>query len=126
MTTSSENFPDIPPFPDDVATAPLLRLSLQKLLARHETEIQRFFTACKDVGFFYLDLRGPETGDTMLGEADGLFGVGERLYELDVEEKRKYDFSKQNSYFGYKEQGAAVVDRDGSLDRNEFYNVRIR
>jgi isopenicillin N synthase-like dioxygenase len=120
----SENFPDLPPFPEDVPTAPLLRLSLEKLLAHDGPEIERFCTTCEDVGFFYLDLRGTELGDSMLASSDGLFGVGERLFELDLEEKRKYDFSKKNSYFGYKEQGAAVVDRDGNVDRNEFYNVR--
>lgn len=119
----SDNFPDLPPFPEDVPTAPLLRLSLEKLLTRDAEEFQRFCRACEDVGFFYLDLRGAENGDTLLEDAEKLFGVGSRLFDLDLEEKRKYDFSAQNSYFGYKEKGAAIVDRDGNPDRNEFYNV---
>lgn len=119
----SDNFPDIPPFPTDVSTAPLLRLSLENLLNRDKDEFQRFCRACEDIGFFYLDLRGAEKGITILEDAEKLFGVGARLFDLDLEEKRKYDFSAQNSYFGYKEKGAAVVDRDGNPDRNEFYNV---
>lgn len=122
----SDNFPGIPPFPDDVPTAPLLRLSLQKLLEHDEEEFRRFCRACEDVGFFYLDLRGAQKGDTLLEDADKLFGVGARLFDLNLEEKQKYDFSKQNSYFGYKAQGAAVVDREGNRDRNEFYNVRLK
>ncbi|PGH19571.1 hypothetical protein AJ80_03907 [Polytolypa hystricis UAMH7299] len=120
---STENFPGIPPFPDDVPTAPLLRLSLKRLLDRDSDEVQRFNRICEDLGFFYLDFRGTEPGDAILAEADELFNVNERLFKIDLEEKQKYDFSRQNSYFGYKEAGAAVVDRQGNRDRNEFYNV---
>ncbi|OJD10578.1 hypothetical protein ACJ73_09751 [Blastomyces percursus] len=116
-----KNFAGIPPFADDVPCAPLLRLSLEKLLSEDEAEVQRFYSACKDLGFFYLDLRGT----AILADADQLFGIGEQLFELDIDEKRRYDFSKQNSYFGYKETGAAVVDREGNPDRNEFYNVSL-
>jgi hypothetical protein len=110
-----------PPFPDDVTTAPLLRLSLHKLLKRDKAEVERFNRACEDLGFFYLDLEGD--GDSLLTDANELFNVAEALCDLPFEEKEKYDFSSKNSYFGYKAQGAAVVDRNGNLDRNEFYNV---
>ncbi|KKZ63660.1 hypothetical protein EMCG_02028 [[Emmonsia] crescens] len=114
-----KNFAGIPPFAEDVPCAPLLRLSLEKLLSHEEAEVQRFYNACKDLGFFYLDLRGND----ILAEADQLFGIGEQLFELDLDEKRRYDFSKKNSFFGYKETGAAAVDTEGNPDRNEFYNV---
>lgn len=120
------NFPGLPPFPDDVPTAPLLRLSLGKLLARDSAELERLYEASVDIGFFYLDLQDSDHGISLLSDADGLFQVGERLFglfELSLEEKKKYDFSSQNSYFGYKGQGVAVVDKQGNLDRNEFYNV---
>jgi isopenicillin N synthase-like dioxygenase len=114
----------IPPFPDNVPTAPLLRLSLHRLLKRDEAEVERFNRACEDLGFFYLDLEGD--GDSLLRDASQLFDVAEALCDLPSEEKEKYDFSSQKSYFGYKAQGAAVVDRNGNLDRNEFYNVTYR
>ena len=112
-----------PPFPGDVPTAPLLRLSLVKLLQRDPEEVKRFERACEDLGFFYLDLSGP--GDSLLADAGQLFQVGEQLFDLSVEEKTKYDFSQQKSYFGYKGFGANVIDKDGNLDRNEFYNVSV-
>jgi Isopenicillin N synthase and related dioxygenases len=118
------NFPEIPPFPDDVSTAPLLRLSSGKLLAGDPTEYRMLFQASTDIGFFYLDLSDSDQGSSLLGDADNLFQVGERLFELSLEEKNQYDFSGQNSYFGYKAQGAMVVDKQGNPDRNEFYNVR--
>jgi len=122
VKNSSNNFPGIPPFPDDVPTAPLLRLSSGKLLAGDRVEYKRLFQASTDIGFFYLDLSDTKQGSSLLGDADNLFQVGERLFELSLEEKKQYDFSGQNSYFGYKAQGVAVVDKQGNLDRNEFYN----
>jgi isopenicillin N synthase-like dioxygenase len=125
LKDSSNNFLGIPPFPEDVPTAPLLRLSSAKLLAGDPAEYQRLFQASLDIGFFYLDLSDTKQGSSLLSDADNLFQVGERLFELTLEEKRKYDFSKKNSYFGYKAQGAAVVDKHGNLDRNEFYNAGL-
>lgn len=122
-TDIANNFPDLPPFPDDAPTAPLLRLSLAKLLARDSAEYERLFQASVEIGFFYLDLQGSEHGTALLTDADSLFQVGEKLFELDLEEKKRFDFSTLNSYFGYKGQGVAVVDKEGNLDRNEFYNV---
>lgn len=39
------------------------------------------------------------------------------------DEKQKYDFKDQGSYFGYKGLGSGVVDSKGTRDRNEFYNT---
>lgn len=115
----------IPPFPDDVSTAPLLRLSSAKLLAGDPNECERLFKASTDIGFFYLDLSDTEAGSSLLSDADTLFQVGEELFQLSVNEKKQYDFSGQSSYFGYKGQGVTVVDKQGTLDRNEFYNVSL-
>lgn len=113
--------PSPPPFPDSVPTTPLLRLTLSKLLKRDAAELDRFFHACEELGFFYLDLRG--SADELLANADALFDVGKGLFNLSLDEKETFDFSSQNSYFGYKGQGAAVVNAEGDVDRNEFYNV---
>jgi isopenicillin N synthase-like dioxygenase len=121
----ANNFPGIPPFPNDVATAPLLRLSSGKLLAGDPAEYAKLFQASTDIGFFYLDLSDSEQGSALLDDADTLFKLGESVFELSLDEKKKYDFSGQNSYFGYKAQGVVVVDKQGNLDRNEFYNVSL-
>ncbi|KAJ5246327.1 hypothetical protein N7468_001310 [Penicillium chermesinum] len=120
-TMADGNFPGLPPFPDDVPTAPLLRLSLDKLLAGDTEECERLFRSSTDIGFFYLDLR--DAGKQLLADANQLFTVGEQIFGLSLEEKKRYDFSAQNSYFGYKGQGASIVDKAGNLDRNEFYNA---
>lgn len=123
MQKQEDTFPGIPLFPDDVPTAPLLRLSLKNLLAEDEGEIQKLSKACEEIGFFYLDISDASEATNILEDADKLFEIGADLFELPLEEKRKYDFSAQKSYFGYKAQGVGVVDRQGNLDRNEFYNV---
>ncbi|ETI20914.1 hypothetical protein G647_07257 [Cladophialophora carrionii CBS 160.54] len=121
FSAPKQEYENAPRFPDDVPTAPLLRLSLAKLLDQDPEEVNRFVRACEDLGFFYLDLSGP--GDSILADADELFRVGEKLFDLPQEEKKQYDFQQKKSYFGYKGYGANVVDKDGNLDRNEFYNV---
>ncbi|KJK78081.1 hypothetical protein H634G_06664 [Metarhizium anisopliae BRIP 53293] len=108
-----------PPFPDDVPTAPLLRLSLAKLRAREPDEVRRFTAACEALGFFYLDLGG----DAVLQQADALFDAGRALFDLPLAEKARYDFSRLGTYMGYKAVGASVADAAGTLDRNEFYNI---
>ena len=93
-----------PPFPSTVPTALLLCISLSKLLAHDPTEEQRFWGACCDLGFFYLDLRNPDDaetgvdGDGLLRDADALFEVAEDVFGLPVEEKTRYDFAEKGSY----------------------------
>lgn len=123
--SSSLTWPSLPPFPSDIPTAPLHRLSLAKLRSSPE-ESNRLFSSCKDLGFFYLDLRGDTEGEKLLAQADELFDLGPKLYDLGRDELSKYDYKKAGSYAGYKGYGSAVVDEKGNLDRNEFYNVRFR
>jgi isopenicillin N synthase-like dioxygenase len=123
MSSETRDFPGLPPFPKDVATAPLLCLCLQKLLAFDAYEIKRLVEACEDLGFFYLDLQNCGSTSDILDDVDKLFAISKEFFSLSLEEKKKYDFSAQNSYFGYKSQGAVVVDKNGTRDRNESYNV---
>ena len=124
-----DTFPELPPFPETVSTAPLLRISLQKLLDHDPEEQDRCWKACCDLGFFYLDLRttNPSSdainGAALQQNADQLFEVMKGFFDLPVEEKLKYDFADRGSYFGYKGFGAGIIDKKGTKDRNEFYNV---
>lgn len=125
------NFPDLPLFPDNILTAPLLRISLKKLLDQDPSEIDQVWKASRELGFFYLDLRDAVStsaspsinGPSLLQDVNALFTLGEQLFALPVSEKQKYDFMDQGSYYGYKGLGAGVVDKEGTRDRNEFYNI---
>ena len=115
-------FGDLPPFPSNITTAPLYRLSLARL--RDDiAESERLFSASKSLGFFYLDLRNDKEGERLLDKASQLFELGPKLYALGRDKLQKYDYKSQGSYMGYKGYGSAVVDEQGNLDRNEFYNV---
>jgi len=110
-------------FPDDVPTAPLVTINLQRLLNNGKEEHARLFEASKSLGFFYLDLSGCEAGETLLHGSDDMFNLIEHFYALPLDEKRRYDFAAEGSYFGYKGMGAEVIDGKGTRDRNEIYNV---
>jgi isopenicillin N synthase-like dioxygenase len=114
----------LPPFPNDVEIAPLVTISLKNLIAHNEEEHARLFSASKSLGFFYLDMRGCSDGEHLLQEADEMFALMQQFFALPVEEKAKYDFAAQQSYFGYKGIGKEVIDGKGTRDRNEIYNVR--
>ena len=101
LSSDFQDFPDIPPFPASIPTAPLLRISLAKLISNDAKESARFFQACKDLGFFYLDLQDVPEGQEILRDLDNLFDIGRRLFDLELEEKQKYDFSGQGSYYGW-------------------------
>jgi hypothetical protein len=125
MDIVQNQFPNIPAFPPTVPTAPLLRISLAKLLASDAAEEGRLWDACCNLGFFYLDLRcsadhGGDVdganghangstvvigrsvvdGESLLRDADALFDVAKEFFNLPVEEKAKYDFADEGSYFG--------------------------
>jgi isopenicillin N synthase-like dioxygenase len=128
--SSSGRFADLQPFPDTVPTAPLLRISLQKLLARDTEEEERCWQACCELGFFCLDLSSDtddkdDIGEKLLKDADKLFEVMKGFFDLPVEEKVKYDLKDQGSYFGHKGYGEGIVDKTGTKDKNEFYNVHL-
>lgn len=120
------DFPHLPPFPKDVTIAPLLRVKLSKLLSGDQSEIDRLFQACRELGFFYLDVRGADAGEQLVGYARALFGEGKKVFDLPTEEKVTYDLGSRGSHFGYKGYGAGTVDASGTKDRNEFYNVSLQ
>jgi hypothetical protein len=104
---------ELPPFPDNVPTAPLLSISLSKLLQHNAEEGKRLWEAACQTGFFYLDLRksldqsngisndNPTIdGEELLDVVEKLFELGKRLFARDEKEKREFDYASKGSYFG--------------------------
>ena len=83
---------EYPTFPEsnEFKCVELATISLQKLLDHDGTEEDRVFEACKGRGFFYLDLAGPDWGETILKGSEDLARVGERFMALPTEEKMKF------------------------------------
>ncbi|EJU03509.1 oxidoreductase [Dacryopinax primogenitus] len=113
----------LPPFPDDIKTAPLVTLYLAKLLSHDVEEHARLFKASKNLGFFYLDMRGCPEGETLLKGKDALFETAEEFHTLPLDEKLKCDYASRGTYAGYKGVGREVIDRLGTRDRNAIYNM---
>lgn len=79
------------PFPEDVPTIPLERISLCKLLNGDKVEAERVFNICTSTGFFYLDMLDHATGRQTWRSACSIRRLGqERLSNTPMEEKLQY------------------------------------
>ena len=94
-------FNKLPPFPEDVPVAELPRISLTKLLENNTHESEELFQACREVGFFLLDLTGSSAGETVLDDAEKTFDLEERIFALSQEELSKYIFESSADRFLY-------------------------
>ncbi|KZT59844.1 putative 1-aminocyclopropane-1-carboxylate oxidase [Calocera cornea HHB12733] len=121
------SFAALPPFPDDIPTAPLVTLSLAKLQNNDPQEIAEFYKIGKGLGFFYLDLRGCDEGKQLLHDAEALLEVEKQYFDLPLEEKRVSDrevVPGSDSFFGWKALGTLAVDPTGKTDRHEQLNYK--
>lgn len=100
MPTAS-HFNRYPPFPENVPVAHLPRVSLAKLVANDDAESAQLFRACRETGFFLVDLRGSGEGETMLKDAELAFDWSEKIYQIDQEELMRHAFKPPESLFGY-------------------------
>jgi len=113
-----------PPFPEGLKLANLEKLSLARLLDQNDkVEASRLFEACKFYGFFYLDLESCEEGKKLLDIVQQLFRLSDEVFALPIEEKNKYDNATKGSFFGYKAIGATIIDREGTKDKMEAWNL---
>ena len=97
---SEKLFAGIPPFPDDIPTMPMYTVSLGDLCARDERAAHTMFTACQELGFFLLDLRQSELGESMIQEIDSLFVVGKEIMSLPEDIKEQYLHDMPRSFLG--------------------------
>ena len=99
-----------PPFPNNVPVADLPRVSLGKLIANDDAESEQLFRACRETGFFLVDLRHSCEGETMLKDAELAFDLNEKIYEIDQGELMKHAFKPPGSLFGYVFPGLLLSD----------------
>lgn len=87
---SARLFEAYPPFPADVPTAILPKISLDKLTSGSEAEANELFHACRTKGFFLLDLQNEPAGDGLLRDIEALFAITREVMDLSLEEKTEY------------------------------------
>jgi isopenicillin N synthase-like dioxygenase len=115
---------DFPPFPDDLHSAPIARVSSAALLAKEDAACKQVLEACQTYGFFYLDLRDSAWGRQLLEEASQLYDVATNAFKMPLAEKMTYHLQKGISLFGYKAAGTVKqTDKEQRPDLTEFFNV---
>jgi isopenicillin N synthase-like dioxygenase len=68
-------------------------VSLAKLVKGDTATANDLVTACRDVGFFYLDFRDPSTSK-ILEDVDKLVTITENTFQLPLDEKQYYNTEK--------------------------------
>ncbi|KZP01057.1 Clavaminate synthase-like protein [Calocera viscosa TUFC12733] len=113
----------LPPFPDDIVTAPLVSVSLAKLEADDKAEEDAFFEASKKLGFVYLDMTGSTRGERIVDGAEKLHKIQQEFFKLPNEVKEKYGTS-MDRFYAYHYSVHVTRDPNGQPLRNEHYNMR--
>lgn len=115
----------LPPFPNDIPTAPLVTLSLEKLLSKDNKESEAFFKAAQDLGFFYLDLKDCPQGQELIASSEELRELAVRFFNLPRAEKEKYSQEKIGPFYAWRFKDSEELDSDGNKKYNEGYNVSV-
>lgn len=88
---STKLFDASPPFPDDLQPiADIPTISLAKLAAYDPQEAHAVLDACRQIGFFLLDLSDDAVGRSMIDEVDQIFSMIRETMDLSMEEKMKF------------------------------------
>jgi isopenicillin N synthase-like dioxygenase len=113
----------LPAFPDDIKTAPLVSVSFKDLENNDSNASTALFKACKELGFFYLDLFGSELGEKIVGESEKLNTLQKEFFELPNEVKDVYGRPHLHPFYAYRYSELDVKDGNGVPLRGENYNV---
>jgi len=119
---STDLFSSYPPFPHNVPTASVAKISFAKLAAGDGTEALRMFDACRSLGFFLMDLQDEPSAERFLRAIDSTFEVAKQVFDLSSEEKAKYSLVPPVKLLGYKAMGVSKTET-GQPDKCEFFNV---
>jgi isopenicillin N synthase-like dioxygenase len=113
-------FSSYPPFPSDVPTAPLARISLSKLLTGDTDEEKALFQASHTLGFFLLDLSGSPLGESLIKDVDNVLRITHNTMDLPTDAKMPYHAAPPGRLFGYKALGYTKTETK-QPDRCEFF-----
>ncbi|GAA6045959.1 hypothetical protein NBRC10513_005359 [Rhodotorula toruloides] len=104
-------------FPADLECHPLLVVDFAKIAAGDEQEIDALYSACTNLGFFYLKNFGFEE------VIEPMFEMGKATFSLPDDELMPFEQGDSGMSAGYKKAGANNVDAKGNLDTVQFINV---
>ncbi|BGP06707.1 hypothetical protein NBRC10512_004784 [Rhodotorula toruloides] len=104
-------------FPADLECHPLLIVDFAKIATGDEQEIDTLYSACTNLGFFYLKNFGFED------KLEPMFEMGKATFSLDKEELMPFEQGDLGMSAGYKFAGSTNVDAKGNVDTVQFINV---
>ncbi|GLA06205.1 hypothetical protein AnigIFM60653_006731 [Aspergillus niger] len=115
-------FAQTPPFPANAPTINLPILTFSQLQSGNPIEAEKLFAACREWGFFLLDLHDSADGRTLLHDAETMFDLDTELFSLDRSTLDQYAYNAPKDLTGYKRMGALKTD-DGKLDHMHLYSI---
>ena len=101
---TSKYFDQCPPFPSDVPVVDLRKVSLQELQENNTEEAEHLYHACREWGFFLLDVKGSKEGEILLQDAETMFNLTAETFALDQSILDKYAFNPPHDLIGYDER----------------------
>ncbi|PQE31746.1 2OG-Fe(II) oxygenase family protein [Rutstroemia sp. NJR-2017a WRK4] len=128
---TEELFAQSPPFPDNVPIADIPVISYKGLQSNASDESQKLFNACREHGFFMLNLRDSEEGEALLKDAETIFKISNATFGLGQDELMKYVCNPPRDLRGktetdrdlrYKQPGTLKTE-NGKFDAIEVYTL---
>ncbi|KAF7959254.1 hypothetical protein EAE96_002768 [Botrytis aclada] len=115
-------FTQCPEFPADLNVAGIPTILFNQLKNNLNDESEKLFQACQEYGFFLLELRKDDQGETLLGDAEKMFDITTSTLSLDHEVLKEYAYQLPKNILGYKAAGILKTD-DGKLDNIAMYSL---
>lgn len=80
---------------------PLPTISLRELEHNGGDETDKLFRACREWGFFFLDLKDSERGRVLSADGEKMFDLTEETYALDKSILDNYAYNPPHDLTGY-------------------------
>lgn len=90
-----------PESPDDVKVVDIPTISLARLQEETTTESEALYKACRELGFFLLELQASEEGNALLEDAEKMFGITHETLNLGKEELERFAYNPPRSLLGH-------------------------
>lgn len=97
---TDQRFSRFPAYPDDIKTYDLSEISYFKLLSNDADESLRLFQACRQSGFFSLDLSDSPSGISLLRDVEELFDISEHMYSSPEQHLDQYPYQPPQDLHG--------------------------
>lgn len=98
---TSKYFKDCPEFPSDVPIADIPTISYLRLQGDFAEESENLYEACREHGFFLLDLRNSAEGEKLLKDAETMYDVSVDIFNLGPEALMDYKLNMPKDLNGY-------------------------